>query len=415
MKSERFGEVTDTIEAEYSQIDSNGCEPESESKEECSETVSVNYVGNLGLEEEETTKLVFKFQYQTWNLSEEFKEGYSESSDSVNTDEYELISSCAQSKFCPLENYSDFLSERNFKPENCERCVDAAEKLKAVPSGEDQEEKLNNNVSLKESSAADNFLSEDDLICLSFGLDSLSSIGDGFLSDTDFGITLELDTIGDHDEGLVLGEEKHSKKFDDEDIVEELRKLEDDSGVQKNSGIENMEKLTGHCFQDRHSINSKPEESAKPGSHSSVCLNIEDSNRFDTLWEHQDLIEQLKVELNKVRATGLPTILENSESPRIIEDLKPWEIDEKFQHGCAVNELPKFYRSYREGMRKFDILNYQKLYAIGQYSVVSGHHLSFIFTVFSNFQFFFSFVWFLTCLFHYNYFICSLLREFVLD
>jgi hypothetical protein len=49
-----------------------------------------------------------------------------------------------------------------------------------------------------------------------------------------------------------------------------------------------------------------------------------------------------------------------------MEDLKPWKIDEKFQHSSSTtNELPKFYRSYRERMRKFDILNYQKMYALG--------------------------------------------------
>ena len=104
-----------------------------------------------------------------------------------------------------------------------------------------------------------------------------------------------------------------------------------------------------------------------PNSQALATIDLEDSNRFDTLWEHQDLIEQLKMELKKVRATGLPTILEDSESPRIMEDLKPWKIDENLQHGSTTNELPKFYRSYRERMRKFDILNYQKMYALGQY------------------------------------------------
>ena len=99
----------------------------------------------------------------------------------------------------------------------------------------------------------------------------------------------------------------------------------------------------------------------------SFASDSEDSNGLETLWEHQDLIEQLKMELKKVRATGLPTILEESESPKIMDDLKPWKIDEKFQHVDRMSELHKFYKSYRERMRKFDILNYQKMYAIGQY------------------------------------------------
>ncbi|XP_077250034.1 uncharacterized protein LOC143889640 isoform X2 [Tasmannia lanceolata] len=90
----------------------------------------------------------------------------------------------------------------------------------------------------------------------------------------------------------------------------------------------------------------------------------DDSNRLESLWEHQDLIEQLRLELKKVRATGLPTIFEESESPKIIDDLKPWKFEDKFLKEDPVGEMQKFYNSYRERMRKFDILNYQKMYAI---------------------------------------------------
>ncbi|XP_017697685.2 uncharacterized protein LOC103703171 [Phoenix dactylifera] len=94
-------------------------------------------------------------------------------------------------------------------------------------------------------------------------------------------------------------------------------------------------------------------------------LDDEDFDELESLWEHQDLIEQLKIELKKARATGLPTILEESESPKTVEDLKPWKIDEQFLREDPMDELHKFYKSYRERMRKFDILNYQKMYAIG--------------------------------------------------
>ncbi|CAL1392122.1 unnamed protein product [Linum trigynum] len=88
------------------------------------------------------------------------------------------------------------------------------------------------------------------------------------------------------------------------------------------------------------------------------------SNGLEILWEHQELIEQLKMELKNVKATGLPTILEDDECPKIVmEDLKPWKIEEKFHHEDRMSELHKFYKSYKERMRKFDILNYQKMYA----------------------------------------------------
>ncbi|KAI0499224.1 hypothetical protein KFK09_020127 [Dendrobium nobile] len=110
--------------------------------------------------------------------------------------------------------------------------------------------------------------------------------------------------------------------------------------------------------------NSKELNVAKKKIEKSKPFNF-DSEELDELWEHQDLIEQLKMELKKVRAVGLPTILEESESPRTIEDLKPFRIDEKFLREDPLDELQKFYKSYRERMRKFDILNYQKMYAMG--------------------------------------------------
>ncbi|VAI32846.1 unnamed protein product [Triticum turgidum subsp. durum] len=94
-------------------------------------------------------------------------------------------------------------------------------------------------------------------------------------------------------------------------------------------------------------------------------LTEEEEDELESLWEHQDLIEQLKLELKKVRSAGLPTILEESESPKApMEDLKPWRIDAKFLREDPMDELNKFFKSYRERMRKFDILCFQKMYAI---------------------------------------------------
>lgn len=93
----------------------------------------------------------------------------------------------------------------------------------------------------------------------------------------------------------------------------------------------------------------------------------EESDSLEALWEHQEMIEQLKMELRKVRAIGLPTIYEESESPRLTEDLRPWKIDANFVHEDQINEHHQFYKGYRERMRKLDILNYQKMYAMGFY------------------------------------------------
>ncbi|KAJ0975293.1 hypothetical protein J5N97_017258 [Dioscorea zingiberensis] len=116
---------------------------------------------------------------------------------------------------------------------------------------------------------------------------------------------------------------------------------------------------------DDHEMKKLEQSAEKSEESHSKDLDDEDFDELESLWEHQDLIEQLRTELRKARATGLPTIFEESESPKTIEVPKPKKIDKEFLREDPIDELHKFYKSYRERMRKFDILNYQKMYAIG--------------------------------------------------
>ncbi|KAF3658463.1 putative transcription factor HB29-like [Capsicum annuum] len=89
-----------------------------------------------------------------------------------------------------------------------------------------------------------------------------------------------------------------------------------------------------------------------------------DDDECDILLEHQNLVRQMKMEMKNSRITGLPTISEDCESPKVVEDLKPLKIDEKIVYKDCIEEIQKFYKSYAEKMRKLDILNYQTLNAI---------------------------------------------------
>jgi len=248
------------------------------------------------------------------------------------------------------------------------------------------------------------FLSDMDLIVSDSDSDSVvsnhefmsryvASTSDGFLSDKDFEDVFDLDilkdihgqTVESTDEDLELeylnlqnlnsGYEADDFDDEDSDIMEELKNIEE--AVQKPAIVEDTEMVSERDFEDNNMSNRKERgsedneakdilENPKSNSQDSSAADSEDSNGLETLWEHQDLIEQLKMELKKVRATGLPTILEEDESPKIMEDLKPWKIDEKFQHEDRMSELHKFYKSYRERMRKLDILSYQKVYAMSK-------------------------------------------------
>ncbi|XWS34104.1 hypothetical protein CRYUN_Cryun21dG0011000 [Craigia yunnanensis] len=88
----------------------------------------------------------------------------------------------------------------------------------------------------------------------------------------------------------------------------------------------------------------------------------EDDSEFGS--EHDDLIERLKMELKIARTGGLPTILEESESPEMVQELETLKIDEKYDHKDHIAEIQKVYKSYSDKMRKLDILNSQIMHAI---------------------------------------------------
>ncbi|XP_019154854.1 PREDICTED: uncharacterized protein LOC109151335 isoform X2 [Ipomoea nil] len=175
------------------------------------------------------------------------------------------------------------------------------------------------------------------------------SLSDGFLSDEDF----EIDSFKDLDVVIFHHPEipdDYSGQFagsEESDVImeEELRELEQD-----------------HLCRFL--------------SESDFHEDLDSGDNANRRWEHQELIQQLQSELRKVRTNSLPTILEESdESPEIImeedyleEDYwKPWKnVDQSFQpQNFMADELHQFYHAYRERMRRFDILTYQNMYAIG--------------------------------------------------
>ena len=275
--------------------------------------------------------LSFKFQaYEDFSKTLEGNNGNSVSSEITSTNKYEFMESAEDSSFTEKElntNPNDGSSESEAVhgefPEN-------SQKLNHVSENEQPQ------FSKKKA----HFLSPEDFSASDSNSEaSIDSHSNGFLSDKDFedlGNFIEIDG-----QRLELGE-----------LMKGVLGTEEDNNNGLHQELKNLE-------EDLHGEKVNPQEDNP--------YETEDSNSLETQWEHQELIEQLKMELRKVRATGLPTILEESESPKVMEDLKPWKIEEnKFQHEERMDELHKIYKLYSERMRKFDILNYQKMYAIGQ-------------------------------------------------
>uniref|UniRef100_A0A6N2NGD8 Ribosomal protein L34Ae n=1 Tax=Salix viminalis TaxID=40686 RepID=A0A6N2NGD8_SALVM len=361
------------------------------------------------LEEKETPNFFFKFQFQTYR--EEGEPAVLSSVPPTSTNKYGHLSEKDFSHY--LEEPEDaslavkelhagsngeFLANKEIMEDGVLSDKGFAEKESEAESVREEIKEISaDSVRAEYDVSRDDdapFLTEEDFILSDSIISShefrsryVASTSDGFLSDKDFKDVFELgilngqtaEPIDENSElqhlNLNSGYEADGFDGEDSDRMEGLKKMEE--AVQNPAKVEeDTEMLSDKDSEDNKKCSKKEHgckqnearyvlEMPKCNSQNSSAADSEDSNGLETLWEHQDLIEQLKMELKKVRATGLlPTIVEEDESPKIMEYLKPWKIDEKFQHEDRMGELHKFYRSYSERMRKFDILNYQKMYAM---------------------------------------------------
>ncbi|KAM7267638.1 hypothetical protein ACFE04_009804 [Oxalis oulophora] len=193
------------------------------------------------------------------------------------------------------------------------------------------------------------FSQEIQLVSESEAFDIASSLS-GFLSETDFETAFEHGTMVGNNarNNEVIEEEKDTTHFDDFD--EEC----------KESNLQDLDSPSSEMNRK-----SQEEFCSNDSKVSSEILSTPDPNKLNTLWEHHDLIKQLKTELKRVRSISLPTILEEDESQKVTEDFRLRKFEEKFRLENTMSELHKFHQSYSTRMRKFDSLNYQKMYAIG--------------------------------------------------
>ncbi|GER37417.1 hypothetical protein STAS_13817 [Striga asiatica] len=173
--------------------------------------------------------------------------------------------------------------------------------------------------------------------------EEFSTIKNGKVGSFIYYSELESEDVSEFDEeflnvsNLISCEENHNERMD---------LLENDDFTNFIENHNKYEKLENYKYDRFEDFNLGPKNDVRP------------------LWEHQELIDQLKVELRRERSSNLPTILEESESPKLVGGkLKGCKIDD--EHQKCMAELHKSYHSYTQMMRKFDILNYQKMYAMG--------------------------------------------------
>lgn len=197
--------------------------------------------------------------------------------------------------------------------------------------------------------------------------DSPSSIDDFLINENNF----QLDDLSmDYD---YVVNQKNSKldvvndEFEHEDVESSYIELEPESFYSTNNAKE-------HKTKDELSdpkYNEIDEESSNLSDSKDLDGSDEDDQMGgDVLLEQKELIRQMKKEMRQLKISGLPTILEESESPRVEEDLRPLRIDERIGHKDRMDEIQTFYRRYLDKMRKLDILSQQTMYAIGKLSTI---------------------------------------------
>ncbi|CAH8316335.1 unnamed protein product [Eruca vesicaria subsp. sativa] len=189
--------------------------------------------------------------------------------------------------------------------------------------------------------------------------------------------TFRVDKTEDHSVSSTVCKKENSEKIrflTEEDFVESDSDFVDSSQTftSNEDGFLSDSDFGETSPPEEKGQNRKTPNSSGSCSDSEEGEEEEDEEGFESLWEHQNLIEQLKMEMKKVKAIGgLQTILEEEEEdddcPKIMEELKPWRIEEekRFKHVDTIGEVHKFHRSYRERMRKLDILSFQKSFALG--------------------------------------------------
>ncbi|KAK9675899.1 hypothetical protein RND81_11G039800 [Saponaria officinalis] len=193
----------------------------------------------------------------------------------------------------------------------------------------------------------------------------------------DFWSTIYKDdcVFGSHDEIMVDYEEDCLKSSDDSSI--DQNSVESDNGELDSPFIEleiNSYEYNSTVHTDENILSDKSSDSEDERDDDSRGIDSSEScedgdnvemGNDDVLLEQKELIRQMKKEMRQLKVKGLPTILEESESPRVEDDLRPLRIDEKVGHKDRMDGIETFYKRYLDKMRKLDILSQQTMYAIG--------------------------------------------------
>lgn len=182
----------------------------------------------------------------------------------------------------------------------------------------------------------------------------------------------EVETLVEDGSFLFSDSDSESPSFDEEYVEIELE-LKPRLDVSNNAKVLPVNDWSEEENQDYLVELTETEKDEKGMEFFDQQQQQEEEGEEEFLQEHQDLINQLKIELRNSRTGGLPTVQEEEDEgeagsmcPTTVETLKPLKKDQNFELKQHFREIQKVYKTYTEKMRKLDISNIQTNYAIGK-------------------------------------------------
>ncbi|GLT27834.1 hypothetical protein SLA2020_028050 [Shorea laevis] len=185
--------------------------------------------------------------------------------------------------------------------------------------------------------------------------------------------TSSIEMNSDNQENFYLHETNVNAEPDSSRMIDcnlefgDSAKVENTEEIHSYSSVsEQKAELKYSCVGQEHASNESVVCSEK------LFESISDSDEEDDDMEY----EELKMQLRMARTGGLPTISEESEFSKTVEELHPLKIDDKLDRKDHVVEIQKVYKRYSDKMRKLDILNSQTKHAISLLQLSDLVHLN---------------------------------------
>lgn len=175
---------------------------------------------------------------------------------------------------------------------------------------------------------------------------------------------------GKGEEGFLKYEIIGSNNFSEECECENLKEMDGWKETQFSCDREEVSHDFVECKNDKEDSSYHGEETYNKTRYEEELDAMEyvEEDEDEYVYENDEVMEQIKLELRIARQGGLATIFEDEErdnSSKVVEEkIQPLSIEEKMEYKDHIVEIQKVYRCYAQKIKKLDVLSYQTMHAI---------------------------------------------------